>query len=262
MGITSIFVLYVGYRHDTLVRGIVYLFVMWLCSFCIDFYAIWRPAKNDFIVRNPKKETILFVVCIIGSALFFFLRFSGILNWDTLQGIVKLAIAVLLIFAFPIALAVILLLMKYKPFDLGIRLQGFIVVIPVIVICAITNRIISPDSLTWDRVVSEGGGIIGALFTGFIVAGLSEEFFRVIGQTRIGELLSNKGYGWFITTVIWALFHVPKWYSDEHNLVEALLGSIRIIPLGLMWGYMTHRTKSILPAVIVHGTNFWGLQNF
>ena len=259
---TAISALYIGYRHDAIVRSIAYLFVMWLCSFFIDLYAIWRPAKNDFIVRNPRKETLWFFVCILGSALFFFLRFSGILNWETINLALKLTIAVLLIFAFPIALAIIFLLMKYKPFDLGIRLQGFIVVVPVIAISFLTNRIITPESLTWNRLIAESGGILEALYTGFIIAGLSEEFFRVIGQTRIGALVSNNGYGWFITTVIWALFHAPKWYMESHDLGEALLSSIRIIPLGLMWGYMTHRTKSILPSVMVHGLNFWGLQNF
>jgi len=110
--------------------------------------------------------------------------------------------------------------------------------------------------------VEEGGGIFGALFSGFILAGLSEEFFRAVGQTRLGVYINNKGLGWFIITVIWALMHAPKWYSEDRHLTEAILGSIRIIPIGLMWGYITHRTKSFLPAVIVHGTNFWGLQNF
>jgi membrane protease YdiL (CAAX protease family) len=35
-----------------------------------------------------------------------------------------------------------------------------------------------------------------------------------------------------------------------------------MMPIGFLWGYLTHRTKSLLPAVLVHGLNFWGLQNF
>ena len=137
-----------------------------------------------------------------------------------------------------------------------------LIALPIIAISFITNRIVSPDSLTWDAVVAEGGGVLGAIFSGFIIAGLSEEFFRVIGQTRIGALIRNFGMGWFITTVIWALMHAPKWYGEGHDITEALLSSVRIIPIGLMWGYLTHRTKSILPAVLVHATNVWGLQNF
>ncbi|GBL35552.1 hypothetical protein EMGBS15_11470 [Filimonas sp.] len=94
------------------------------------------------------------------------------------------------------------------------------------------------------------------------MAGLSEEFFRVVGQTRLGVWTRSKGMGWFLTTFIWAFMHAPKWYGDGHDLTEAILGFLRIIPLGLMWGYLTPRTKSLLPSVIVHGMNIWGLQNF
>ena len=99
-------------------------------------------------------------------------------------------------------------------------------------------------------------------YSGFILAGLSEEFFRTIGQTRLGALMQNKGIAWFIITVLWASIHIPKWYGNQHDLTDVIVGSIRIIPIGLMWVYMTHRTKSFLPAVLVHGSNFWGLQNF
>ena len=34
-----------------------------------------------------------------------------------------------------------------------------------------------------------------------------------------------------------------------------------IVPLGLLWGYLTHRTGSFLPSVVLHATNIWGLQN-
>ena len=83
-----------------------------------------------------------------------------------------------------------------------------------------------------------------------------------MGQRRIGALLKNVGLGWLLITIIWALMHVPKWYSENHSLTETILSSIRIIPIGLMWGYINHRTKSILPAMLIHGTNFWGSQNF
>jgi membrane protease YdiL (CAAX protease family) len=28
-----------------------------------------------------------------------------------------------------------------------------------------------------------------------------------------------------------------------------------------MWSYMILRTKSIMPSILVHGSNLWGLQN-
>jgi hypothetical protein len=56
--------------------------------------------------------------------------------------------------------------------------------------------------------------------------------------------------------------HAPKWLGEGADLYEGAMSSVRLIPLGLLWGYMTHRTKSILPATFVHGLNVWGLQNF
>lgn len=257
---TALIVTYIGYRHNTIAQSIVYLFVMYLCSFIIDLYAIRKKANKNFIVRNPQRETIYFLGCVFLGLTFFYFRFFG--DWEHLKPIVRIAVIPLVIFVFPIALAIIMLLLKYKPKDLGFRLQGFIVTFPIIAMSVLANRIISPESLTWKAVITESGSSLGALFTGLIVAGLSEEFFRAIGQTRIGALLKNNGIGWFVATLIWALIHAPKWYAEQNDITEALLSSVRIIPIGLMLGYLTHRTKSFLPAVIVHGTNFWGLQNF
>jgi membrane protease YdiL (CAAX protease family) len=258
--ITACGAVYVGYRHNAMPQCLAYLFVMWLCSFLIDLYALKRPASSDFPVRNPKRETMFFLLSAVLGLAFLIIRFC--FDWQNMNNMVRLALMPLIVFVFPIALAVIFLLLKYKPKDLGIRLHGLLIALPIIAISALTNYLVSPGSLTWDAVVAEGGGIVGALFTGLITAGLAEEFFRVIGQTRLGSLMRNNGMGWFITTVIWALMHAPKWYGDGGDLTEALLGSIRIIPLGLMWGYLTYRTKSILPSTLVHGMNVWGLQNF
>ncbi len=254
--------IYIGYRHETLKQSFTYLGLMWFFSFLIDFYSLIRPTKDIFVVRQPKHESFYFIgSCTLGFAFLFF-RFSPSIDWQHLNALVRLAVLPLILFMFPIALAIILLFLKYKPTDLGFRLNGLVLVIPIVLISALANRIVSPQSLTYDAIVAETGGVLGALFTGIIAAGLSEEFFKVVGQTRLGAYMKNFGLGWFITVVIWALMHAPKWYSEDLDMPEAILGSIRIIPIGLMWSYMTHRTKSILPSVMVHGTNFWGLQNF
>lgn len=259
---TVLIVIYIGYRHDTLKQSLAYIIVMWLCSFCIDFYAIKKTPMIGFVVRNPKRETFYFLLCFLLGLVFLYFRFAPSVDWQHLTGIKRLVILPLVIFVFPIGLAIILFVLKYKPADLGLRFQGILVVIPIVLISGIANRIVSPESLTWNALIAESGGIVGVLFSGFIMAGLSEEFLRVIGQTRLGAYFNNFGIGWFVTTLLWALMHVPKWYSEDLNLTEAILSSIRIIPIGLMWGYLTHRTKSFVPAVLVHGLNFWGLQNF
>jgi membrane protease YdiL (CAAX protease family) len=259
---TALVTLYVGYRHEELARSVVYLSVMWFFTFLMDLYAILKPTKDAFIVRQPKRESMYFIACVVLGFVFLFFRYSPSVDWANLNALIKLALLPLILFMFPIALAVILLRLKYKPLDLGFRLNGLILVVPIVLISALVNRIVSPQSLTFDAVLAETGGVLGALLTGIIAAGLSEEYFKMVGQTRLGTYFNNFGLGWFITVVIWALMHVPKWYAENLDMTEALLSAIRIMPIGLMWSYMTHRTKSILPSVLVHGTNFWGLQNF
>ncbi len=259
---TALIVLYTGYIHATMQQAIAYLSAMFLCAICIDLFTLMRPVKNDFPVRNPQRESVYFLITVILGMVFFYFRFSGFVSWEHLNPWVRLAVMPFLIFVFPIGLAIIMLLLRYKPVDLGFRLHGLVLALPIIAICAITSRLVSPESLTWNAILQEEGGIIGLVLSGLITSGLSEEFFRVTGQTRLGAWLKQNGLGWYIATVIWAFMHAPKWYAEGHDLAEAVLGSIRIIPIGLMWGYLTYRTKSILPATIVHGANFWGLQNF
>ena len=52
IGIICIIVLYVGYIHQTLTQSVAYLLAMWVCTFIIDAYALWKPAKKDFPVTE------------------------------------------------------------------------------------------------------------------------------------------------------------------------------------------------------------------
>jgi membrane protease YdiL (CAAX protease family) len=94
-----------------------------------------------------------------------------------------------------------------------------------------------------------------------VVECLPEEFFRFAWQTRIGAWMKNPAAGWLIASMAWAVLHGPVDYSQSHSTVEAMLSVIDIVPLGLLWGYLSHRTGSFLPSVLLHGLNFWGLQN-
>lgn len=260
--VICLIILYMSYTRHTIAQGVAYLLVMYVCALITDLYSLYASPKNEWMVRNPRKEAWLFVGSTLLGMIFLIVRYASGIHWDTLHPIIKLSLIPLMLFVFPIALAIMFLFMKYKPADLGLRFQGLIVVLPIVFLCAITSYVVSPQAFTWNALLESEGGIAGVLFNGFIVAGLSEEFFRVIGQTRIGALLQNKGIGWLLATLLWASLHAPKWYGDSHDWNEAIFGVIRIMPIGLMWGYVTHRTKSFLPSVLIHGMNVWGIQNF
>jgi membrane protease YdiL (CAAX protease family) len=152
-------------------------------------------------------------------------------------------------------------ILRYRPADLGIRFRGFAPV-PLVVLCfGVLAVACSPSSITV-KVSDLGVGTLwGLLSEGLVEAALPEEFFRFVWQTRAGAYLNNRASGWLIASVLWAVLHAPVEYNGSHSLAGTLTYMLGIIPIGLLWGYLTIRTKSILPSVLLHGTNFWGLQN-
>ena len=163
---------------------------------------------------------------------------------------------------FPVFVVLILLRLKCKPRDLGFSLgPSSLMAVPIMLLMAGTALLVAPQDLTLGPILAVEGWT-GLLVIGLFSAGLPEECARMLLQTRLGGWLKGPAMGLFIATVLWAFMHAPKWIGEGGDLYEGIMGSVRIIPLGLLWGYMTHRTKSILPAVFVHGSNVWGLQNF
>lgn len=259
--VVALITVYDGVHNDHVLKSIAYLFAMWLCSYVVDLYTTWSPPQYEIVVHQPKRESIYVILCIILGFLFFYLRFFAPFQWESLNGLVKLSIAILIAFVYPIAFAVIFLALGYKPKELGVRLKNTLVALPVIIIVSLAAYLVAPAEFTFNDIMAESGGIWGALFEGFILAALSEEFWRFIVQTRLGAWFSNKSLGWVVASIVWALLHVPTRVGQFPTAFAAVTECMAIVPIGLMWGYMTHRTKSILPSILAHGTNVWGLQN-
>ncbi len=257
----ALITIYDGYHEAHIVKSIAYLGAVWLCAFVIDLYVYWRPPQYEFVVRNPKREGIYVAIMLVFGFGFLYFRFIGPPYWESMGHIAKLAVLPLILFVFPIAFAIVFLLLKYKPRELGIRIKDTLVALPIIAIIAGTAWLVAPGELTIKDILAEPGGIWNALFEGFLAAALAEEFWRFIVQTRFGAMFGNTGAGWIVASIIWALMHVPARLAQIGNAGDAIVGILAITPIGLLWGYMTHRTKSILPSILAHGTNVWGLQN-
>ena len=100
------------------------------------------------------------------------------------------------------------------------------------------------------------------ILQGIIGAGLVEEFSRFAMQSRFEKVFKHFGFNILFATTIWAFMHFPVNYFKEGMLVsDIIIYCVQIIPIGFVWGYLTQRTKSILPATMVHGLNLWGFQN-
>jgi membrane protease YdiL (CAAX protease family) len=257
------FDVFVFRRDGNLLHGLCYIAAMWLCAYITDIWMqVFPPKASNPVVKKPTTEALIFLLFTALGVGFLVIRFMLFKDWNNAPKLYKLTALPLILFVFPIALAAYFLIKKYSLKNLGLRFdKSIFLALPIAAVTAITTWLVVPQNIHWTEMI-KSEGIPQFLLEGFITAALCEEFMRFIGQTRLGAFFNNIGWGWFATVAIWALMHAPKWYADGNgDIVGALEGSARIIPLGLMWSYMIHRTKSIMPSLLVHATNLWGLQN-
>jgi membrane protease YdiL (CAAX protease family) len=263
--LTILNVLYIGHTEHQLAHSIGYLFAVWLGAFATDLVIAIHPksAIGFPIKHSVMKEVGVILGCTFLGMIFLSIRFtSG--WWETMSFHYRLACSSLLLFTFPIALALIYLIYyRYRPKELGINLHYWHLPLLIHLIFGGITLAVVPGNSHWHSFIGQYG-LLGALFTGLITAALPEEFTRMLLQTRLGFACRNKGLGFVIATFIWACMHIPvdRYHDPRASLISVLSGSLVVMPIGFLWGYLTHRTKSLVPAVLVHGLNLWGLQNF
>ncbi|HXA55962.1 MAG TPA: CPBP family intramembrane glutamic endopeptidase [Candidatus Acidoferrum sp.] len=143
--------------------------------------------------------------------------------------------------------------LKYRFGDLGFRVQGLGLAVPILLCFAA----LATPTHTWTQVSqlleTDFGGSVASFISAGLFAAFSEEFLRFTWQTRLAEALGNSAAAWFIAAVMWSLLHYPMYGS--------LYGCLGILPEGLLWGYVMFRTRSLLPTMILHGLNFlWAFK--
>ena len=135
-----------------------------------------------------------------------------------------------------------------KSFLLGIVLSTFIFLFNIITkhldLGQVLHAIISPSKL-W------------ALAT-FLVVGISEEFgFRGYLQTRL-VLWLGKTWGWLLASTLMALGHIiQRMAIMGMSGVNALLSSLALIPISLLFGYIMLRTENIVAGALLHAFIGW-----
>jgi membrane protease YdiL (CAAX protease family) len=254
------FIAWKGFQLDAGTQAFAYLLVCLMGALLADYFAARRPVPPLLPVREPEKEAILFVGNVLLGFGFLIPRF--VLDWNHLPGLIRILVLAMLLFVFPIAMSLWLVLKRYTPSDLGFRFRGGVPFLLCLGLFFLAWKWVCPQRLTLELVLDEAGGNwFMVVFSGFITSGLSEEFFRMVGQSRLKNRL-GPAWAWFLTSLIWALMHAPKWYAETGEWMEPVWSSLRILPLGLLWGYLTHRFQSLWPSTLLHALNFWGLQNF
>ncbi|MCK5738022.1 CPBP family intramembrane metalloprotease [bacterium] len=91
--------------------------------------------------------------------------------------------------------------------------------------------------------ISTTGEFLLVLTSGVVVAGLCEEMlFRGFVQQAAENSRTDVTTAILLTSVIFALFHIPWWY-------------LQTTVIGIILGVMAWKSNSILPGAIVHGIN-------
>jgi membrane protease YdiL (CAAX protease family) len=250
-------------QNNTIAHEVGYLAAIYSGMFIMDLLSIAYPNnKIAFPIKKPiNKEFWIVIICTLLGLLFVSVRYFS--DWEKLSGLIKLSVLPLVLFAFPIVLAIIYLFyFRYSYKELGVNLNYWYLPIIIIVIFGLATMSIVPQNSNWHLILEDG--ILRMLFMSFITAALSEEFTRMLIQSRIGSITHNMAIGWITAAIIWAAMHFPI-FAQEHVKMgwrAVCMATLNLVPLGLLWGYITYRSKSIVPSVILHGLNFWGLQNF
>jgi membrane protease YdiL (CAAX protease family) len=96
-------------------------------------------------------------------------------------------------------------------------------------------------------------------------AGLTEEFlFRVLLQTRLAAWLRSETAGVLLMALVFGLAHAPGYVLRGAHLMEGMGGApdpltaaaysiVVVSPIGLMFGVLWARTRSLLLVVLLHG---------
>ena len=242
---------------------VAYSIVIALSVLITDTFTLWQGLRNQPVpVRHPQREVALAGVLFFFSMIALLQLFGELPRTHSIasQGFLNLLrLAVI----FNIPLAALLLSLKYTYSDLGFRWRG-IVLVPLIVFCfGLSSMVIRHSSITWAGRLFSTAFARYTLFVGLLQSALPEEFFRWVWQTRLATWMKNRATGWLAASVLWAALHGPMQYagSPSHSIAQTAVGLLNTLSIGLLWGYITVRTQSLIPSMIIHATNIWGLQN-
>ena len=261
----NLFVLWNFIAHGQTKHGIGYFIFFYIAILIIHFFTKKIPPKNEVVVKDPKSELKISILFAILGGLFLALNFM--LKSNILPNSLFTRLPIILgnlLFSMPLGVFIYLLIKKYKLLQLGLYTKPLSFLLLGAIIWGLTGLfavIFYENGISWEKGLKEVGGFVGLIFTGIISAALFEEFSRFVIQSRFEKLFKTTGINILFATTIWAFMHFPMAYNQGGEISSTLKYCLQIIPIGFIWGYLTQRTKSILPSVILHGLNLWGFQN-
>lgn len=246
-------------------HGIGYFLFFYTALLVIHLFTNKFPPKQEIEVKEPKKELILVLLFSLLGGIFISLSYyiKGLIPSIDIPTKVFVFTGVFL-FTFPLGVFIYLITKRYKLLQLGLYTNPLIYLLLGALVWGLTGLFayfFNESGIIWTRGLEELHGFGGLIIQSLIGAALIEEFSRFLIQTRFEKIFKISGINILLATTIWAFIHFPMAYFKTQHLVGSFNYCIQIIPLGFVWGYMIQRTKSIIPSVLAHGFNLWGLQN-
>jgi membrane protease YdiL (CAAX protease family) len=242
--VLALVVLAIGIRQGALGQAVGYLATMLAGALLTEAWAIDRQLP-PLPVHRPRAEAGLVLAVLVLA-----LAALGLRVIASVPPLVRLFSV-----AFPaILLAGVWIVGRYRPAQLGLWPRAlWLAPVVVAMIAGVAWLVTGPPHL---------GEPLDLLLVGLFAA-TTEELTRLLVQTRLAGHLGTAG-AWLLASLVWAGMHAPAWLAQggEAAELETAIAVVRIAPLGLLWGYLTWRTRSVWPAVLVHAVNVWGLQSF
>lgn len=261
--ITGLTIFLLAIREGKWMHAMTYLLTMVFAAWVVDVLAFRTSAPVEWKIKNVKAEVVLLLSVVALQWLATLGRFVWITDWNAAAKPIKLLLfAMMILFIYPVFLIIWYFVVKrYKPVDVGVSIRSKIVLaLPVIVLMGTVTFLVAPEGIQFSDMLASHS-IMQLILLGFLTAAIPEEFFRLLLQTRLGSMMNHPAWAWFITGIIWAAIHIPNFGKQSGDWGNACLSALAILPLGLLWGYLTHRLQNLWPSVLIHGTNLWGLQN-
>jgi membrane protease YdiL (CAAX protease family) len=260
-GLIGSTLLIIGFFEHSFTKTLAYLITLFICFLIAEWICFIKNEKHlKWEIRKPRTELKIILICqLIAAGLL--MTWFWIIDPASGSPMLRISLMILrLLFIFPIFFLIYFkLIKKYAWKDLGFRSNLWFVLVPMILIIGGTSLLFFPDGIQFQEIINTRG-VLSMLVLGFLTAAIPEELTRHLFQTRLSEVIQSNDLGWLIASIFWAAIHIPSFSTDGAYLAAAK-SAFGILPIGLFWGYLNQRFRSILPSIVIHGTNLWGLQN-
>lgn len=256
-----VLVILASFQH-TLIKTSAYLVTLMGCFLVSEFvYHAGKLQFSNWKIKSPRQEFNVAIFCELAGVLLLVIVFM-LIDRNSLPkawGMVLMTLRFL--FVFPVVVLVYLLAIKrYTLGEIGFSFKHGFVALPLIILIGTVSFFGFPEGVQWEHSIIQNG-YWSILTLGFLTAAIPEEILRNFFQSRLSKVLNSNGLAWVLASLIWALSHIPFFGSENGDYAAATLSAIGIMPIGLLWGYLNQRYRSIIPSIIIHGTNLWGLHN-